>query len=215
MITKQRTSLVVAMAVVIVTGFASSALCQEESFVFSEEFFPLDASTFHGGVGFEDYSECPHSGYWQDLWVTGPNGGFNQSSGYGNTEVTIPYNGDGDYPLSSSLSVEWCGCGGEGHGAGGGGVIASGGDFIAHYILGGEAPTYYYYFREVGFGNAHRCARDQAAWSARHDDITLHGIWGDTLGFFACIGTCDPQRFGTAHGPAGDPPGGIQNCRTP
>jgi hypothetical protein len=216
MIMKQRTSLVAAMVIVLVTGFARSALCQGHSTVFYEDFNPIDTTTYMTEVGFDDYSTCGHSGYWHDLWAVGPNGGFAQTSGYFNTENPIAFSGDGNYDFSSSLSVDWCSCGGgPNEGLGGGSASALGGTFLTHYILGGEGETYYYYFRDdTEPSNAHRCAKSQAVWSDRHDEITQTGIWAELFFGFGCMGSCDPQRFGVAHGPSGVPPEGIQPCRT-
>jgi hypothetical protein len=142
----------VALTIGVVVGFlattATPVLAQAESFSsYADYDLSSDGGTVYGTISYSDESSCTHGGYQAYVVMTGPNGarvdwGWNYAFG---TEVSIPYDGDGDYQITEDGYVDTCSCGGGGHPAGAGGLTWHLGHRTTYYTGLQVATPYCYY----------------------------------------------------------------------
>lgn len=113
--------LVVAVVLGIVIGAANPAAGQDSFSYYSDYSVNSDGSVVYGTIAGSDDSTCTHASYSSDIWMTGPNGGFNGSGWrYGFIgDISLPFDGEGQYELRGVAEVTYCSCLGDSHSAGG------------------------------------------------------------------------------------------------
>jgi hypothetical protein len=206
MFTTRRAPMIGAMAVVTLLSFARPGLCDPESFsYYSDLSISSDASSVYGTITGADYSDCSHSGYWSTIWVTGPNGGQNTWGwdwGFVGPDVSLPYEGDGNYAVNSDTFIYSCSCGGE-HDGGGGSDTTQVNHFLTHYDFTAMGNPNTYTLNSDSQGIA--CARPTMTWG----QTSLSGMTNDGLYMhfgaepIACVALCSQGKTGAVSGPLG------------
>lgn len=140
---------VIAAAIAILAVTPTPVLAQEDSFSYYGDYsVSSDGSVVYGTVTYSDLSGCEHAGYSAYLWMSGPN---SASTSWGpdyafGAELSIPFDGEGDYNVDEIGWVDSCSCGGGGHEAGaGGGLTWHLGFRYTYYTDVDQALPYCYY----------------------------------------------------------------------